>query len=296
MNLEDYLAHKRRIIDKTLDDLLPREDNNAALLYSAMRYSIFAGGKRIRPILAMASAEAVGGTEESVLPLAAALECVHTYSLIHDDLPAMDDDDLRRGKPTAHKMFGEAIAILAGDALLTFAFEILSSPWAVRLYRPERLLAAIRELAAAAGPMNLVAGQALDILNEGKEIKEEIVDSIVRAKTAALMRVSLACGALLAGGDSRQIEILGRYGECLGIAFQIRDDILDLEGDPIKLGKNVQKDESRGKPTYPTLLGKEQAKKMMFQLLDSALDAIEPLGPKAEPLVVISKYLGERIS
>jgi geranylgeranyl diphosphate synthase type II len=296
VNLEDYLAHKRRIIDKTLDDLLPREDNNAALLHSAMRYSVFAGGKRIRPILAMASAEAVGGTEESVLPLAAALECVHTYSLIHDDLPAMDDDDLRRGKPTAHKMFGEAIAILAGDALLTFAFEILSSPWAVRLYRPEKLLAAIRELAAAAGPMKLVAGQALDILNEGKEIKEEIVDSVVRAKTAALMRVSLACGALLAGGDSRQIEILGRYGEFLGIAFQIRDDILDLEGDPIKLGKNVRKDESRGKPTYPTLLGKEQAKKMMFQLLDSAMEAIEPLGPKAEPLVVISKYLGERIS
>ncbi len=296
MNLDDYLAHKRRIIDKTLDELLPREDNNAALLHSAMRYSVFAGGKRIRPILAMASAEAVGGTEESVLPLAAALECVHTYSLIHDDLPAMDDDDLRRGKPTAHKMFGEAIAILAGDALLTFAFEILSSPWAVRLYRPEKLLAAIRELAAAAGPMELVAGQALDILNEGKEIKEEIVDSVVRAKTAALMRASLACGALLASGDSRQIEILGRYGECLGIAFQIRDDILDLEGDPIKLGKNVRKDESRGKPTYPTLLGKEQAKKMMFQLLDSAMEAIEPLGPKAEPLVAISKYLGERIT
>jgi len=296
VNLEDYLAHKRQIIDKTLDDLLPREDNDAALLHSAMRYSVFAGGKRIRPILAMASAEAVGETEESVLPLAAALECVHTYSLIHDDLPAMDDDDLRRGKPTAHKMFGEAIAILAGDGLLTFAFEILSSPWAVRLYRPEKLLAAIRELAAAAGPMKLVAGQALDILNEGKEVTEEIVDSVVRAKTAALMRVSLACGALLAGGDSRQIEILGRYGECLGIAFQIRDDILDLEGDPIKLGKNVRKDESRGKPTYPTLLGKEQAKKMMFQLLDSAVEAIEPLGPKAEPLVVIGKYLGERIS
>ncbi len=296
MNLEDYLAHKRQIIDKRLDDLLPREDNDAALLYSAMRYSVFAGGKRIRPILAMASAEAVGGTEESVLPLAAALECVHTYSLIHDDLPAMDDDDLRRGKPTAHKVFGEAIAILAGDALLTFAFEILSSPWAVRLYRAERLLVAIRELAAAAGPMKLIAGQALDISNEGKEIKEEIVDSIVRAKTAALIRASLTCGALLAGGDSPQIEMLGRYGECLGIAFQIRDDVLDLEGDPIKLGKNVRKDESRGKPTYPTLLGKEQAKKMMFQLLDSAMEAIEPLGPKAEPLVVIGRYLGERIS
>lgn len=241
VNLEDYLAQKRRIIDKCLDDLLPNEDNEAAMLHTAMRYSIFAGGKRIRPILAMASAEAVGGKAENVLPLAVALECIHTYSLVHDDLPAMDDDDLRRGKPTAHKVFGEAIAILAGDALLTFAFEILSSPGPVRLYRPERLLIAIRDLAVAAGPRNLVAGQALDILSEGEEVGEKIVEFIVRAKTAALIRVSLTTGALLAGGDPRQIEALGRYGEFLGMAFQIRDDLLDLEGDPEKLGKAVKK-------------------------------------------------------
>jgi len=296
VNLEDYLAHKRRIIDKSLDDLLPSEDNEAAMLHTAMRYSVFAGGKRIRPILAMASAEAVGGKSESVLPFAAALECVHTYSLIHDDLPAMDDDDLRRGKLTAHKVFGEAIAILAGDALLTFAFEILSSPWAVRLYRPERLLTAIRDLTVAAGPRKLVAGQALDILSEGEEVGEKIVEFIVRAKTAALIRVSLTTGALLAGGDSRQIEALGRYGEFLGMAFQIRDDLLDLEGDPEKLGKAVKKDESRGKPTYPTLLGRDETKKMMIRLLESALEALKPLGPASEPLVLIGRYVGERIS
>lgn len=296
MNLEDYLADKRRIIDKSLDELLPKEDNEAALLHRAMRYSIFAGGKRIRPILAMASAEAVGSEAESVLPLALALECIHTYSLIHDDLPAMDDDDLRRGKLTAHKVFGEAIAILAGDALLAFAFEILSSSWAVRLCRPERLLTAIRDVAVAAGPRELVAGQALDILSEGVEASEGIVEFIVRAKTAALMRVSLTTGALLAGGDSRQIELLGRYGECLGMAFQIRDDLLDLEGDPEKLGKAVKKDESRGKPTYPALLGQAETKKMMTKLLDSALEAIKPLGPKTEPLVLIGRYVGERIS
>jgi geranylgeranyl diphosphate synthase, type II len=296
VNLEDYLAHKRRIIDQSLDALLPNEDNEAALLHTAMRYSVFAGGKRIRPILAMASAEAVGGRAESVLPLAAALECIHTYSLIHDDLPAMDDDDLRRGKLTAHKVFGEAIAILAGDALLTFAFEILSSPWSVRQYRPERLLTVIRDLTDAAGPRNLVAGQAVDISSEGAEVNENTVEFIVRTKTAALIRVSLTTGALLAGGDPRQIEALGRYGELLGMAFQIRDDLLDLEGDPEKLGKAVKKDEFRGKPTYPTLLGQAETKKMMIGLLDSALEAIKPLGPEAEPLVLIGRYVGERIT
>jgi geranylgeranyl diphosphate synthase, type II len=296
VNLEDYLAHKRRIIDESLDALLPNEDNEAALLHTAMRYSVFAGGKRIRPILAMASAEAVGGRAESVLPLAVALECIHTYSLIHDDLPAMDDDDLRRGKLTAHKVFGEAIAILAGDALLTFAFEILSSPSSARQYRPERLLTVIRDLTDAAGPRNLVAGQAVDISSEGAEVNENTVEFIVRTKTAALIRVSLTTGALLAGGDPRQIEALGRYGEFLGMAFQIRDDLLDLEGDPEKLGKAVKKDESRGKPTYPTLLGQAETKKMMIRLLDSALEAIKPLGPEAEPLVLIGKYVGERIN
>ncbi len=296
MDLEGYLARKRRMVDKTLDELLPKEDNEIALLHKAMRYSVFAGGKRIRPILAMTSAEVVGGDAEDILPFAAALECIHTYSLIHDDLPAMDDDDLRRGKPTVHKVFGEAIAILAGDALLTFAFEILSSPWAVRLYRPERLLTVIRELSMAAGPRKLVAGQALDILNEGKQVDEPTVDFIVRTKTAALIRVSMTSGAVLAGGDSRQIEILGRYGELLGIVFQIRDDLLDLEGDPKKLGKAVKKDQLRGKPTYPTVLGKEKTEEMMDRLLDSALGGIEPLGDRAEPLALIGKYIGERTS
>ncbi len=203
MNLDKYLAERRQLVDIALDDMIPREDNEPVLLHRAMRYSIFAGGKRVRPILAMAAAEAVGAAADSVLPLAVSLECVHTYSLIHDDLPAMDDDDLRRGKPTSHKVFGEAVAILAGDALLTMAFGILGSAEVGRLYRHDRLLAVIGELAYAAGSDNLVAGQVMDMISEGKPIDEKTVDFIVRKKTGALIRASLTCGARLACGDAR---------------------------------------------------------------------------------------------
>ncbi|MGO9568325.1 MAG: polyprenyl synthetase family protein [Desulfomonilaceae bacterium] len=296
MNLEECLSLKRDLVDKALDDMLPGEDNNSETLHRAMRYSLFAGGKRIRPILAMAAADVVNGDPPGVLPLAAALECIHTYSLIHDDLPAMDDDDLRRGKPTAHKVFGEAVAILAGDALLTFAFEVLTSPGVIRVYRPERLLGVIGELAVAAGHENLIAGQAMDIMSEGKSPDPETVGQIVRCKTGALIRASLTCGARLAGGSREQIGILGQFGEKLGAVFQIKDDLLDLEGDPTKLGKAVKKDRQRGKLTYPTLLGKEKAREMMQELLESALRTIQPLGSKAECLTLIAKYVGERIT
>jgi len=261
-----------------------------------MRYSLFAGGKRIRPILAMAAAEVVGGDETAVLPLAAALECIHTYSLIHDDLPAMDDDDLRRGKPTAHKVFGEAVAILAGDALLTMAFGILSSAETARLYRHDRLLAVIRELAFAAGSTRLVGGQALDIISEDLSVQIETVDAIVRGKTAALIRAALTSGALLADGTREEIEILGRFGEDLGIVFQIKDDLLDLEGDPAILGKAVKKDQQRGKATYPRLIGKQKSREMMRSLVDSALDTLRPLGDRAHVLTQMGKFMGERIS
>ncbi len=296
MDLEEYLAEKRRLVDTTLDGALPRDDNEAAVLHRAMRYSVFAGGKRVRPILAMTAAEVVSGDAASVLPLAVALECIHTYSLIHDDLPAMDNDDFRRGKPTAHKVFGDAVAILAGDALLTFAFEILTSPATVRPYRPERLLAVIQELSVAAGSTCLVAGQAMDVLSEGKAVGLETVDSIVKAKTAALIRASLTCGARLAGADDSRIQILGRYGDYLGAVFQIRDDLLDQEGDPGKLGKAVKKDQSRGKATYPTLLGMEATREMMIGLVNSAVDTIGHLGNAAEPLILIARYVGERTS
>jgi geranylgeranyl diphosphate synthase, type II len=296
VNIEECLSLKREVVDKALDDMLPGEDNEPAILHQAMRYSLFAGGKRIRPILAMAAADVVNGGPPGVLPLAAAIECIHTYSLIHDDLPAMDDDDLRRGKPTAHKVFGEAVAILAGDALLTFAFGLLTSPGVMRIYRPERLLCVIRELAAAAGSENLIAGQVLDIMSEGRTPDAETVEYIVRCKTGALIRASLTSGARLAGGSQEQIGILGQFGEMLGAVFQIKDDLLDLEGDPTKLGKAVKKDQQRGKLTYPMLLGKEKAREMMQELLDSALRTIQPLGEKAECLTRIAKYLGERTS
>lgn len=296
MNLEDYLRVKRAMVDKALDETLPREDNNAALLHGAMRYSLFAGGKRIRPVLAMAAAESVGGDAESVLPLAVALECIHTYSLIHDDLPAMDDDEVRRGKPTLHKAFGEAVAILAGDALLNFAFEVLTSPEAVRVHRLDRLLGVIGELAVAAGSEKLIGGQVADIMSEGKPLERENVDYIVRSKTGALIRASLTCGATLAGGRADQIEILGRFGEDLGAVFQIRDDLLDLEGDPAKLGKAVGKDRQRGKATYPRLLGREEAKAMINDLVRSAVETIRPLGEAARPLALIGEYLAKRIT
>ncbi len=296
VNLEEWLSLKRQLIDQALDDLLPKEDNNSAVLHRAMRYSVFAGGKRVRPILAIAAADVVNEGPPGVLPLAAALECIHTYSLIHDDLPAMDDDDLRRGKPAAHKVFGEAVAILAGDALLTCAFGLLTSPEVMRVYVPQRLMGVIGELAAAAGSTNLIAGQVMDITSEGKVADAETAGYIVRCKTGALIRASLTCGARLVGGNLEQIEILGQFGEKLGAVFQIKDDLLDLEGDPTKLGKAVKKDQSRGKVTYPVLLGIEKTREMMQSLLDSALVTIRPLGQRARHLALIAKYIGERMN
>ncbi len=294
MELEEYLAQKRQLLDKALDDALPGEDNEPPILHRAMRYSVFAGGKRIRPVLAMTAAEVVGGAAKDVLPLAVALECIHTYSLIHDDLPAMDDDDLRRGKPTAHKVFGEAVAILAGDALLALAFGVLGSPEAQRVYRGDRLLGAIHELAFACGSRRLIAGQVVDIVSEGREVEARTVHSIIRNKTAALIRASLTCGARLAGGSSEEIEILGRFGEELGTVFQIKDDLLDLEGDPVKLGKAVKKDLKRGKATYPRLLGKEKAESLMRDLIVSAMETIRPLGERGAMLSLLCTYIGER--
>jgi geranylgeranyl pyrophosphate synthase len=238
----------------------------------------------------------VGRSRESVRYLAAALECVHTYSLIHDDLPAMDNDDMRRGKPTAHKAFGEAVAILAGDALLTFAFEIMTSPASVRIVRPDALLSALSDLSEAAGSEKLVAGQVLDIISEGQDVPISIVESIIKRKTGALIKSALTCGARLAGGSRTQIESLGRYGDYVGAVFQIRDDMLDLEGDAAALGKAVMKDSDRGKATLPKLLGKQKTIETMMSMLDSALEEIKPFGKNAEPLALIAKYIGERLS
>ncbi len=294
MNLDDYLSTRRILVDKALDEMLPVEDNKPSILHRAMRHSIFAGGKRIRPILAMAAAEAVGSRGESVLSLAVSLECLHTYSLIHDDLPAMDDDDLRRGKPTAHKVFGEAVAILAGDALLTYAFQVLSSPEVTRVFRPERVLAVIGELSLAAGSEGLVAGQVMDIVSEGNPLDRETVDYIIGNKTGALIRASLTCGAILAGGTREETGILARFGADLGAMFQIKDDLLDIEGDPYQLGKAVKKDQHKGKATYPRLVGPEKSRAIIGEITASAVKTVRSLGDKAEPLALIARYVGER--
>jgi len=296
LNLENYLADLRDLVDRALDEALPPAASESALLHQAMRYSVLAGGKRIRPILALTAAEAVGEDPVSVLPLAVALECIHTYSLIHDDLPAMDDDDFRRGKPTSHKVFGEAVAILAGDALLALAFEVLSSPHAIRTYRPDRLLSVIGDLAYAAGSRRLVAGQVLDLTSQGSHVEAHVIEEIMRNKTGALIQVSLTSGATLAGGSHEQIEIMGRFGECLGAIFQIRDDLLDWEGDPGRLGKAVQKDRSHGKATYPNLVGEERTREILKERVESALAMIRPLGAGAEKLGSIGRYIGERLS
>ncbi|AFM24203.1 polyprenyl synthetase family protein [Desulfomonile tiedjei] len=295
-NIKEYMEARRDLAEKALDAMLPPEDNEPAVLHQAMRYSVFAGGKRIRPVLAMAAAEVVGGSGKQVLPLAVALECIHTYSLIHDDLPAMDNDDLRRGKPTVHKVFGEAVAILAGDALLTYGLGVLSLPEVSRTYRAENLLAAIRELALAAGSTRLIAGQVMDILCEGKDVDKHMVEYIVRNKTGALIRASLVCGATLVDGELERIEVLGKFGDLLGMIFQIRDDLLDIEGDPVKMGKAVQKDGDRGKATLPRLLGAERTEEIMYSLIRNAEDTIRPLGETANPLVQITHYIGKRVS
>lgn len=282
--------------DGALDRMLPTPDSKPGVLHEAMRYCIFAGGKRLRPILAMSASEAVGARAETVIPLAVALECIHTYSLIHDDLPSMDNDDLRRGQPTAHKVYGEAMAVLAGDALQAFAFQVLSSPETARQYRADRLINAIGELSFAAGPMKLVAGQAMDILWEGRDGSLEDADYIMANKTAALIRASLTCGGILAGADPGRINALGSMGNDLGAVFQIKDDLLDLEGNPQDLGKAVGKDQKRGKLTYPRIEGAQEAKARMKRLMESAIEKARAFGKEAESLVGLCEYIGNRVS
>jgi geranylgeranyl diphosphate synthase type II len=258
-------------------------------LREAMEYSLVSPGKRVRPALVLAAAQAVGADATPLLPLACAVEMVHAYSLVHDDLPAMDDDDLRRGRPTNHKVFGEAVAILAGDALLTEAFVVLSgagSPSA------ERRLAAIRELAAAAGAEGMVGGQTADILAQGTGAALALVESIHRRKTGALLRASVRIGAILGGADDGALDRLTRYGEAIGLAFQVADDILDETGNVA--GKTGQRDRELGKSTYPAALGLEGARQLLGELLERALGAVESFGAAAEPLRMIAKTVVNR--
>lgn len=296
MNLPKYLERRRHLIDEALERWVPGGDEFPPLLHQAMRYSLFAGGKRLRPILALAAAEAVEGRIDEVLPLACSLELIHTYSLIHDDLPAMDNDDLRRGKPTNHRVYGEALALLSGDALLTEAFRLLSRPEVMKNISPRRRLQAIAHIALAAGSLGMVGGQTMDMIAQGQEVEPEIVEYIHRHKTGALIAASVVSGAIVGGGSARECQVLQRYGEKIGLAFQVIDDILDVHGEARKMGKAVRKDQSQGKATYPALFGITESRRKAEGSVSEALDELQGFSRQANPLREIAKFIIQRTS
>jgi geranylgeranyl diphosphate synthase type II len=297
MDLKQYLKERCKLVDEALNLFLPRENELPATVHKAMRYSVFAGGKRVRPILLLAACEAVGGDINAAMPAACSMEMIHTYSLIHDDLPAMDDDDFRRGNPTNHKVFGEAAAILAGDALLTEAFVLLSRPDTISRTDPLRLIKVIHEISHAAGSHGMVGGQVVDMESEGKsDIDLPTVQYIHTHKTGALIRASVKAGAILGGADENSLSAITRFGEAIGLAFQIADDILDIEGTTEEIGKDAGSDEARGKATYPAVVGITAAKTRAAELVTLAMDALAPFDQRAEPLREIANYIVNRKS
>ncbi len=290
--IKEYLKTRKEIVDRFIKEYFSLRSPSTTL-HDAMTYSLFAGGKRLRPILTLTSNEACGGEPEKILHYAGAIELIHTYSLIHDDLPSMDDDDLRRGKPSNHKVFGEAMAILAGDALLTEAFTMLSCCQSNGISSASSLRA-IYEISHAAGPHGMVAGQAEDILAEESEPNFDTLTFIHKHKTGALITTSVRVGAILADADNSDIESLTEYGNNIGIAFQIMDDILDIEGNTAELGKKTGSDEKKKKLTYPALFGVEQSRKKAYTHIENAIEAISHFSEKAEPLRAIARYIVER--
>lgn len=295
MDLKVYLKEQCALVDAALDRYLPGETELPHSVHKAMRYSVFAGGKRVRPILMLAACQAVGGDAGRTIPAACAMEMIHTYSLIHDDLPAMDDDDFRRGNPTNHKVFGEAIAILAGDALLTEAFKLVSDPRFASGCEPSALLAVIHEIASCAGSYGMVGGQVIDMESEGRQdIDLATVQYIHTHKTGALIKASVVAGALLGGAAGRQLAAITRYGEAAGLAFQIADDILDIEGTTEEIGKDAGSDQARGKATYPSVMGLAAAKEEARSMMEEALRSLEIFGAEADPLREIARYIVQR--
>ncbi len=294
-DLETWMKARRALVEEALDRALPPEDAPPPTVHRAMRYSVLAGGKRLRPLLVIAGAEAVGGEAALVMPTACALELIHTYSLIHDDLPAMDDDDYRRGRLTNHKVFGDAMAILAGDALLTFAFRLVADNAAL-VRDPRVIRAVVATVADAAGTDGMVGGQVVDIESEGKTISAEMLDYIHTHKTAALIRASLVVGAMLAGGRPDAVGAIRGAGESLGLAFQIVDDILDVEGNLAELGKTAGSDERKKKVTYPAYHGLGASRAKAQALIEDAKRALTPLGTAAEPIRALADFVHARRS
>jgi geranylgeranyl diphosphate synthase type II len=296
MDIKTYLSKKKDIVDRTLEKLVPPAKTFPQAVHEAMRYSLFAGGKRLRPILAITAAEALGAPSKDLLSIAGSLELIHTYSLIHDDLPAMDNDDLRRGRPTCHKVYGDAVAILAGDGLLNMAFEVLSDPRRTAGVPAKRLLAITHEIATASGVFGMVGGQVVDIQSEGKEIDFPTLEYIHTHKTGALIRSSVRTGALYARAGKRQFIALARYGELIGLAFQIADDILDITGKQEEIGKDVGSDLKKGKKTFPSFYGLEESRRRAGEVVDKALLSLKDFDRKADPLRELAKYIINRVN
>lgn len=296
--LHSYFESRRKMVEQALNRYLDTTQSEPEVIHEAMRYSVFAGGKRLRPVLVLAGAEICGKKPEMALPTAAALELIHTYSLVHDDLPAMDDDDLRRGRPTNHKVYGEAVAILVGDALLTKAFELVARNAKIRGVHANTVPAVVELIAQGAGTFGMVGGQVLDIQAEGGKWRKRnhhtaLLQDIHRQKTAALIRASLQAGATLAGASPQELTALGAYGEKIGIAFQIADDVLDVVADKKKLGKHGS-DVKNKKLTYPALYGLEESKKKAQLLVEEAKKALAPFGKRAQVLKQLANYIIER--
>lgn len=294
IDLKAYLDEKKAVVDKALEACFNEPAGPASQIIDAMKYSLFAGGKRLRPILCLAGVEAVGGDEAEALPVACALELIHTYSLIHDDLPVMDDDDLRRGKPANHKVFGEAVALLAGDGLLAEAFNLIAATEISEKVSANALLKVTGMIARASGYRGMIGGQLVDIQWQGKTADPSIVEFIHTRKTGALITASVVSGAFLGGGDESQIKAITSYGEKTGLAFQISDDILDIEGDSNAMGKTSGADEQRGKITYPAVVGLTRSKEIQVELTEAAIESLAAFGSGAEPLRRIARYIVER--
>ncbi len=294
MDIDLYKAKAREDVDRYLDCLLPPEGTEPVTIHRAMRYSVFAGGKRLRPLLVLAAGESVGGRRETLLHLGAAIEMLHTYSLIHDDLPALDNDDLRRGHPTCHKVFGEAIAILAGDSLLTRCYQVLVE---LPNVPDETKLLVIREISQAAGTVEgMIGGQVVDLESEGRPVTAPALEYIHRSKTGALLTACTRCGALVSAADDFQLESLTQYGRDIGLAFQIMDDILDVTSTPEALGKTPGKDQKVQKATYPALYGLEASSRKARELCEAAMVDVEVLGQKAGPLRGLAEFIYTRAS
>jgi geranylgeranyl diphosphate synthase type II len=294
MDITRYLEQKRVEVDRFLDEVIPSAVTPPVTLHESMRYSLLAGGKRVRPILTLAAAEALGPPPPGLMAVACSLELIHTYSLIHDDLPSMDNDDFRRGKPTNHKVYGEAMAILAGDALLTMAFDLISRPELMKGCDPVRQVRILQELAFGSGNLGMVGGQVFDIQAEHQDIDLRALQNIHKHKTGMLIRAAVRMGAIAGGANDRQLDDLSGYAEDIGLAFQIADDVLNVTGTREELGKNPNTDVERGKKTYPTFYGVEGAKHLADECVARAIGRLAAFDSSADALRELARYISAR--